>query len=86
MTGDKIRFPTRQLIFKDLRFVGFWMDQWNRTKGISAQRSLLARVFEAIKEGTVNTPIEAVYPIERFEDALHHNSAGRMGKVLFGDV
>ncbi len=86
MTGEKIRFPTRQLIFNDIRFAGFWMDRWNRTHSGTERRALLDRVFEAIAAGAIDTPVEAVYPLEKFHDALAHNEAGRLGKVLFGDV
>lgn len=86
MTGEKIRFPTRQLIFNDIRFAGFWMDRWNRVQGEEARRKLLGRVFDAIADGTVQTQIEAVYPLEKFREALEHNASGRLGKILLGDV
>ena len=31
MTGEPVRFPTRFLIFNDLRLRGFWWDKWQRT-------------------------------------------------------
>lgn len=86
MTGDKIRFPTRQLIFSDIRFVGFWMDKWNRTRGEAARKELLGRIFAEMASGAITTPVEATYPLEKFHDALEHNRSGRLGKVLLGDV
>ena len=86
MSGEKIRFPTRQLIFNDVRFAGFWMDRWNRERGEEERRALLGRVFDAIAAGELETPVERVYPLDDFADALAHNAAGRFGKVLFGDV
>ena len=86
MTGEKIRFPTRQLIFNDIRFAGFWMDRWNRVHGEGDRKELLGRVFQAIEDGSLKTQVEAVYPLEKCHDALEHNASGRMGKVLFGDV
>ncbi|MGE9289379.1 MAG: MDR family NADPH-dependent oxidoreductase, partial [Puniceicoccales bacterium] len=86
MTGEKIRFPTRQLIFNDIRFCGFWMDQWNRKHGPQAKQALLDEVYEAIVSGDLTTPVESVYPLESYKEALSHNGSGRMGKVLFGDV
>ena len=32
MDGALIRFPTRALIFKDIRFVGFWLDRWKKVE------------------------------------------------------
>ena len=30
MDGTQVRFPTRNLIFDDVRMVGFWLDRWRR--------------------------------------------------------
>ena len=32
MVSEQVRFPTRNLIFDDIRFVGFWLDRWKRKK------------------------------------------------------
>ncbi len=86
MTGEKIRFPTRQLIFNDIRFRGFWMDRWNRQNGAGAKQGLIGEVYQAIIDGTLKTPVEKVYPLSDYKEALEHNSSSRMGKVLFGNV
>jgi NADPH:quinone reductase-like Zn-dependent oxidoreductase len=86
MTGEKIRFPTRQLIFNDIAFRGFWMDKWNRENGPDARQALLNEVYEAIASGALQTPVEKVYPLSSFKEALAHNASGRLGKVLFGNV
>ena len=86
MTGDKIRFPTRQLIFNDICFRGFWMDRWNRTHAPAERQALLDSVYAAIRNGDLRTPVEKVYPLSEFREALAHNASGRFGKVLFGDV
>ncbi|MFP4351406.1 MAG: MDR family NADPH-dependent oxidoreductase [Puniceicoccaceae bacterium] len=86
MTGEKIRFPTRQLIFSDITFRGFWMDRWNRTHPPAERQALLDRVYGAIRDGELRTPVEKVYPLRDFREALAHNASGRFGKVLFGDV
>lgn len=86
MTGEKIRFPTRQLIFSDVSFRGFWMDRWNRTNSPDAREALLSEVYEAIGSGTLKAPVEEVYPLSAFQEAFEHNSSGRLGKILFGNV
>jgi len=86
MTGEKIRFPTRQLIFSDIAFRGFWMDKWNRDNGPAARQALLNEVYEAIASGALQTPVEKIYPLSSFKEALAHNASGRLGKVLFGNV
>ena len=86
MTGEKIRFPTRQLIFNDIAFRGFWMDRWNRTHGSKAATGLLDEVYQQTVEGVLSTPIEKVYPLTSYKEALEHNASGRLGKILFGNV
>ncbi|MBC2601725.1 MDR family NADPH-dependent oxidoreductase [Puniceicoccus vermicola] len=86
MTGEKIRFPTRHLIFNDIRFCGFWMDKWNQKNGARAQQDLLNEVYREILNGSLKTPVEKVYPLASYKEALEHNGSGRFGKVLFGNV
>ncbi|MGF1529947.1 MAG: MDR family NADPH-dependent oxidoreductase [Puniceicoccaceae bacterium] len=83
MVGEKIRFPTRKLIFHDIRLVGFWMDRWMRKATPFERHELHGTVFELIRRGVFKGHIEATYPLEAFREALEHNARPRMGKVLF---
>jgi trans-2-enoyl-CoA reductase len=87
MVGDPIRFPTRFLIFNDVLLCGFWMDKWMKTHDRDAIEALYQRVYRFVIENKIHTPIESVYPLEHFKEALENFSKPRMGKVLFeGDV
>lgn len=83
MVGDKIRFPTRQLIFSDLTLQGYWMDKWNRRQSREAITAFYGEVFDLIGRGVMQVPVEKTYP---FSDALaavkQGFAAGRKGKVL----
>jgi len=83
MTGEKIRFPTRQLIFNDISFRGFWMDRWKRSRTAEEWQQLLDRVYKAIEDGVIHTPVEKSFPLASFREALEANESGRMGKILF---
>jgi NADPH:quinone reductase-like Zn-dependent oxidoreductase len=82
MVGDRVRFPTRFLIFNDVRLVGFWWDQWARRKGVDAVSAVMDEVYAMMREGRLHLPIEQVYDFEAFKQALAHDKGPRLGKVL----
>ena len=82
MVGDLVRFPTRFLIFNDVRLVGFWWDQWARRSGPAAAQEIQDAIYAMIREGRLELPIEAVYPFDKYAEALAHDKRPRFGKVL----
>ena len=84
MTGDLIRFPTREFIFNDLRLRGFWMDRWNRAASPEAKAEMADKIFGMMREGKLNMAVDAVYPISDYKNAIARAlEGGRNGKVLF---
>lgn len=84
MTGDLIRFPTREFIFNDLRLRGFWMDRWNRAASAEAKAEMADKVFEMMREGKLKMAVDAVYSLSDYENAIARAlEGGRNGKVLF---
>jgi len=82
MVGDKVRFPTRFLIFNDVRLVGFWWDKFCRVQGPEAVREVMDAVYGMMKDRSLKLPIEASYAFEDFSKALEHDKRPRLGKVL----
>lgn len=84
MTGDLIRFPTREFIFNDLRLRGFWMDRWNRSASPEARAETSAKIFEMMRAGKLTMAVDATYPLSEYADAIARAlEGGRNGKVLF---
>lgn len=84
MTGDLIRFPTREFIFNDLRLRGFWMDRWNRAAAPEAKAETADRIFAMMRAGTLKMAVDAVYPLSEYKSAVARAlEGGRSGKVLF---
>ena len=81
MDSEPVRFPTRNLIFDDIRFVGFWLDRWKR-KSLAQLRNSLEEVLQPLALNQVKHPIDSVFAIDDFEAALRRNSESRFGKVL----
>ncbi len=84
MTGNPIRFPTRQLIFNDLRLRGFWVTRWLEEASARDVRAMYESLFDLIRRGDLSAPVAATYSLEDYKKALEHaNQPGRGGKVLF---
>lgn len=84
MTGEAVRFPTRNLIFDNISLHGFWMDRWNRTRSAEERTKLQRAVNELIRSGAFNIPVARRYALTDFAEAIAHATSGpRQGKVLF---
>ncbi len=82
MVGDKVRFPTRFLIFNDVRLVGFWWDQYARREGVEGVRAVMDEVYAMMADGRLKLPIEKSYPFSEYEEAIQHDGQPRLGKIL----
>jgi trans-2-enoyl-CoA reductase len=83
MTGEQVRFPTRNLIFDDVRFVGFWLDKWKRSRDLAALRNAAEEVLQPLAMTEVRHPVDSTFTLDQFSDALRRNAEPRFGKVLF---
>ncbi|MDF9826263.1 trans-2-enoyl-CoA reductase [Ereboglobus sp. PH5-5] len=83
MTGDAIRFPTREFIFKNVALRGFWMDRWARSANPGALQAVLDAVYARLRDGSLKMAVDSVYPINQYAGALARAGGyGRNGKVL----
>jgi NADPH:quinone reductase-like Zn-dependent oxidoreductase len=83
MTGEVIRFPTREFIFNNLTYRGFWMDRWARTAQPGALDAVLGEIYAALRSGALNLAVDSVWPLADYAGALERAGAyGRDGKVL----
>lgn len=82
MVGDKVRFPTRFLIFNDVRMVGFWWDRFARRLGPDGVRDVMQAIYAMMADGTLSLPIESQYSFSEYELAIRHANQPRLGKVL----
>jgi trans-2-enoyl-CoA reductase len=82
MVGDKVRFPTRFLIFNDVRLQGFWWDQFSQRVGAEGVREVMAAVYAMMADGRLKLPIEQTYPFSEYKAAIQHDGQPRLGKIL----
>lgn len=71
------------LVFRDLTLRGFWLANWFSRASLEEMHALYRQLGAAIADGTLQVPVEAVYPLAKFREALAHAARrGRNGKVL----
>jgi NADPH:quinone reductase-like Zn-dependent oxidoreductase len=82
MDGSAVRFPTRNLIFDDVRMVGFWLDRWRRKQSPAGLRNALEQVLQPLAMTELKHSIDQVFNLSEFKDAFARNTEPRVGKVL----
>ncbi|MDD5349752.1 MAG: 2-enoyl thioester reductase domain-containing protein [Chthoniobacteraceae bacterium] len=85
MSRQPMKIPTGLLIFKDIRFLGFWMTRWYQSATEADARAMYAELLGMAREGAFKTPIDRVYPVTEIQEAVTRAlQGGRAGKVLLG--
>ena len=82
MDSSPIRFPTRNLIFNDIRFVGFWLDRWKRKRSQTEIRAAMEDVLQPLALTQIIHQIDSVFELKDFLKAIERNEQSRLGKVL----
>lgn len=77
-------FPTRYLIFNDIRLRGFWVSKFYKEASRETIEQLHAELYPFLSDHKIAVDIAATYPLENFKEAIEHaNKGGKSGKVLF---
>jgi len=85
MSRQPLRIPNGLLIFKDLRWRGFWITQWYRKALPSAEAEMFEELLALAKRGLLHSPVERIYPLSEAVAAVQHAAQSqRAGKILFG--
>jgi NADPH:quinone reductase-like Zn-dependent oxidoreductase len=83
MTGDLIRFPTREFIFNNITYRGFWMDRWARTASPETLDAVFDEIYAHLRSGVLHVAVDSVWPLADYAKAIERAAAyGRDGKVL----
>jgi trans-2-enoyl-CoA reductase len=84
MGRQPLRIPNGLLIFKDVRWRGFWISQWYREATSAAEAEMFAELFALAQRGMLSTPVERTYSLNEAAEALRHaGQSQRGGKILF---
>ena len=72
------------LIFKDLRFRGFWINAWYKRAETREILEMFNQLILLVAAGKLKAPVEKTYPLTDAKDALIHAcQSRRKGKILF---
>jgi trans-2-enoyl-CoA reductase len=89
MSLEPMCIPNGMLIFKNLRFTGFWVNKWYDGATPDQRAETFAPLFEMAKRGLLRTQVEKTYPLSEAQAAVTHAAQGkRSGKIVFqfGDL
>lgn len=84
MSLKPLTLPNGLLIFKNLRFTGFWVNKWYEQASAAERDAVFARLIEFARRGLLQTKIERSYSLGGFAAAVARAGEGRReGKIIF---
>ncbi|MDQ6655830.1 MAG: 2-enoyl thioester reductase domain-containing protein [Verrucomicrobiota bacterium] len=84
MSLEPVTIPNGMLIFKNLRFTGFWVNKWYDAATAAQRAETFAPLFEMAKRGLLRTKVEQTYPLAELTAAVQHAMQHqRAGKIVF---
>jgi mitochondrial enoyl-[acyl-carrier protein] reductase / trans-2-enoyl-CoA reductase len=84
MSLQPLSIPNGMLIFKNLRFTGFWVNKWYDTATPEQRAETFAPLFNMAKRGLLRSKVEKTYPLDEAAAAIAHASHDkRRGKIVF---
>lgn len=83
MARQPLKIPNGLLIFKDLRFAGFWLSRWKASSDKEARERVFQQLAEWARTGALTLPVQSTHPLENIQEALAEAAQpSRRGKVL----
>jgi trans-2-enoyl-CoA reductase len=84
MGMQPVRVPNGLLIFKDIRFRGFWVTKWYEESSAPARQEMFKELFALAARGLLKPKVEREYPISQAKEAILRAQQGsRDGKIIF---
>lgn len=84
MSLQPLCIPNGMLIFKNLRFTGFWVNKWYEAATPEERGETFKPLFDMAKRGLLRTKVEKTYPLDEAQAAIAHASQHkRRGKIVF---
>ena len=84
MGRQALQMPNGLLIFKDLRFRGFWVTQWFRHAGAEETQAMMKSICELAAKGVLTAQVAATFALSDSAKALEAAAGDRRGgKILF---
>lgn len=88
MSREPVDIPTGLLIFKDLKFCGYWMTRWANSNLESPERQIMFdELFKLVAAGHLKAPVHELISVNKYKDVLNNalNLKGFTGKKFIFD-
>ncbi len=83
LSGRPCQLRADQVVFKDIRLVGFWLAKVMLTLGYERIAAMYRDLAGYVMDGVIAIPVEATYPLAEIAKALAHaKREARGGKVV----
>ena len=84
MSLQPMCIPNGMLIFKNLRFTGFWVNKWYDAATPRQRKETFGPIFDMAQRGLLRTKVEKTYSLTEAKAATTHAAQSkRAGKILF---
>src|SRR6267142_2581843 len=84
MSLQPMCIPNGMLIFKNLRFTGFWVNKWYDGATAEELAQTFAPLFKMAQRGLLRAKVEKTYPLAEAKAAITHAMQNkRSGKIVF---
>lgn len=84
MSLQPMSIPNGMLIFKNLRFTGFWVNKWYDNATATQRAETFAPLFKMAQRGLLCPKVEKAYLLADAKTAVAHAAQGkRGGKIVF---
>ncbi|MEO5720768.1 MAG: 2-enoyl thioester reductase domain-containing protein [Chthoniobacterales bacterium] len=79
-----LTIPNGMLIFKNLKFTGFWVNKWYEAATPAQRVETFAPLFEMAQRRLLRTKVDAVYSLDEATASVRHAMQNkRGGKIVF---
>lgn len=82
LSTKTMTIATRQMMSRQLSIDSFWLGHRMKTMNLVTKLRVIRKVQSLILSGVLDTPVEAVYPLSHFQDAINkaqtNNGGGRV--------
>lgn len=86
MGRQPVKVPNAMLIFRDLRFTGFWLTRWVKGASKEEKQALYDELAGYVCEGRLSQPVAGVYPLRELASALEAAAGERRGGKVMLDL